>query len=229
MSASPQTIDIEQLAAAIAGRIAGRPVAIVGNAQSLLAGSFGPEIDRKCVVRMNAGIPSNAAAQGQRVDIHCFSTWPSLQDNLAQVARNAGDRAYFDEALRVWMSMADRDNPTDERIHFYPEPWWSDLAERLDARPSVGAMVVDLFSRLNVADVTLYGFDFKATGTYYRKTQNPGPHDWQRERQFVQAVAETNGWAIRMPQSDAPQPSDHSTLPAVRTMVARLGQLWNRK
>ena len=37
--------------------------------------------------RMNAGIPSIAAAQGQRVDIHCFSTWPRLQDNLSEVAR----------------------------------------------------------------------------------------------------------------------------------------------
>lgn len=62
--------------------IAGRPVSLVGNAASLLSSAKGEAIDRGCVVRLSSGIPVDPVAQGRRIDVHCFSTQPSLKRNL---------------------------------------------------------------------------------------------------------------------------------------------------
>lgn len=192
--------DVDGIAKLLRDRVAGRRVALVGNASAILSGRDGAEIDRHCVVRMNAGIPTAPHAQGSRVDMHCFSTWPSLSDNLRRSAQGAADPSYFDDAQRIWMSAAERDAPGCPDCAFYPMERWTALAGRLGARPSVGAMTVDLFSALPGLEATLYGFDFRSSGTFYRAKQNPGPHDWKREREFVQDTARDLGWLIRDPR-----------------------------
>lgn len=194
--------DVSCLASCLAARIRGQPVAIVGNATTLLSGDYGREIDKRCVVRMNAGIPMKPNAQGRRVDIHCFSSWPNLKENMKKVTCHPTDASYFDAALRIWMSPSDRGVVGCLSCKYYPQSMWATLAERLGARPSVGAMVVDLFASLVEADVTLFGFDFKSSGTFYRSRQHNGPHDWHREREFVLGTAEAKGWAVRVPRAD---------------------------
>lgn len=190
-------IDETRLSANLVRIIAERPVSLVGNAASLLTSNFGPLIDTGCVVRMNSGIPVRPAAQGRRIDIHCFSTRPSLDRNLRLAPwRIRFRRGYLRDAYPVWMSQSDRSEATDPDQAFYPLRLWEDLAASLGARPSVGVAAFHMLSALTNAELHLFGFDFKASGTYYRSEDNKGPHDWAAERDFVLETVERNGWRI---------------------------------
>lgn len=180
--------------------LAGRPLSIVGNARSLLAGTHGRLIDSGCVLRMNAGIPVNRKAQGRRTDIHCFNAMPVLSKNLRSARwgwlrwRNAG---YFRNALSIWMHPRYRDLCEDPTQLFYPEDYWQRLADTLHAPPSVGAMALDMIASLtSQADVSIFGFDFKDSATFYRKVDKKGHHDWDAERRFVLGLAEEQGWKL---------------------------------
>ncbi|WP_055663914.1 hypothetical protein [Jannaschia seosinensis] len=178
--------------------IAGRPISLVGNARSLLDTGHGAAIDRGCVVRLNSGIPVRRSAQGRRIDIHCFSTRPSLEYNLRRGGwRTWLRRGYFRNAFPIWMSGLDRETCQDPAQAFYPTELLDALTERLGARPSVGAMALDMLVRLTDAPITLYGFDFKTSTTFYRKRENRGPHDWEAERRIAMALAEEGRIAVK--------------------------------
>ena len=182
---------------ALARVIAGRPVSVVGNATSLLATRHGALIDRGCVLRMNAGVPVRAAAQGRRVDIHCFSTRPNLRYNLGRASWRVWlRRGYFDRAFSVWMSDAERETCADPGQAFYPLALSRELAARFGTRPSTGARVLHMLAELTGAEVAIFGFDFKESPSFYRTKENRGPHDWEAERQFALALAEARGWTI---------------------------------
>jgi len=70
------------------------------------------------------------------------------------------------------------------------------LEEKLGARPSTGVSVIDMLSELTLADVSIFGFDFKTSTTYYRKKENRGPHNWDAEKQYVLKKVDQNGWKI---------------------------------
>ncbi|CTQ31280.1 hypothetical protein [Jannaschia rubra] len=190
-------IDETRLSADLRRIIAGRPVSLVGNAASLLASGHGSRIDAGCVVRLNSGIPVRPAAQGRRIDVHCFSTRPSLERNLRLAPwRIRFKRGYLRGAYSVWMSEADRSEAADPDQAFYPRHLREDLAAALGARPSVGVATFHMLSTLTDAGIRIFGFDFKASGTYYRTKDNKGAHDWAAERDFVLEAVERNGWQI---------------------------------
>ncbi len=190
----------DRLRSELQGILADRPLSIVGNASSLLAGTHGSLIDAGCVLRMNAGIPVNRKAQGHRTDIHCFSTMPVLQRNLRRARgrllrwRNAG---LFDKALRIWMHPNQRDTCDDLGQLFYPVRCWERLVETLGAPPSVGAMALDMVALFaGRPEVRIFGFDFKTSTTFYRKRDKKGHHDWSADRRFALALSEERGWQI---------------------------------
>ncbi|HWA47895.1 MAG TPA: glycosyltransferase family 29 protein [Dongiaceae bacterium] len=166
--------------------LADRSVAIVGNATSLLAHAWGDIIDEHdVVVRMNRGIPVDPRAQGRKFDVCCFST---LRDHGA-VLRQAAP------TFAVWMSPKFReeyDGSID--VCFYPLQFWQALHDKLNARPSVGAMTVDLVSRSAARAVTVIGFDFKRSGTFYAAGQHIGPHDYAAESRYVLDACAAKGW-----------------------------------
>jgi hypothetical protein len=164
--------------------LASRSVALVGNAQSLLSKNQGTEIDSHAVVvRMNAGWVVSPSSQGTRTDILCLSMDMPLETV----------RARFGSATVVWMTPK-RDlmhsSLRTPGVHFYPLRCWRGLSSELaGSRPSTGAMAVDLLRRqLGVTDLTLYGFDFKKTKTFYLDKDHAGPHRFDLEEEFVKAV-----------------------------------------
>jgi hypothetical protein len=180
--------------------VSGRPLSIVGNATSLLAGAHGDLIDSGCVLRMNAGVPVNRKAQGHRTDIHCFSTMPALQKNLRSARQpwlRWRNNSAFRNALAVWMHPKQREMCEDPEQLFYPTRCWDGLADILQAPPSVGVMALDMIATFSGAtDVRIFGFDFKNSTTFYRKRDKKGHHDWAAERQFVLALSEQRGWKL---------------------------------
>lgn len=166
--------------------IRNRPICLVGNAASLLSSKHGVAIDEGCVVRLNSGVPINAAAQGRRVDIHCFSTLSSFQSNMKKASwRVRLRRRYFDHALSIWMSGSERNLSQNPAQEFYPLDLLEDLSKQLGATPSVGAKALHLLSELTDAEIRMFGFDFKQTKTFYRTKENPGSHNWSAEMEFA--------------------------------------------
>jgi hypothetical protein len=166
--------------------LAGRKVAIVGNATSLLAHAWGGFIDaHDVVVRMNRGVPVDTAAQGRKFDVCCFST---LRDHAAVLRQSA-------PSFAVWMSPKFRDEYDGSiDVCFYPLEFWQELHDRLKARPSVGAMTVDLVSRSAADAVSVIGFDFKRSGTFYASGQHIGPHDYVAESRYVLETCAAKAW-----------------------------------
>ena len=164
----------------------GRRVAIVGNAASLLQHSHGALIDQHdLVVRMNLGFPVNPAAQGHRFDLWCFSHH--------RVLRQAPPG--FVAPTSVWMSPKFREQ-ADRAIAccFYPMSYWRALRAQLGARPSVGVMTIDLVSRGKPREVTIIGFDFNRSKSFYETRTLPSPHDFAAEERYVTDLIARRSW-----------------------------------
>ncbi len=166
--------------------IAGKSVVIVGNAKSLLSRDFGDEIEAAdIVIRLNKGFVVEPRAQGARTDM--VGLTPELSE--AEVEQKF--------APRFWLMLIPkmRHYRIFKRAHvrstlFYPFRWW--LADRnlIGRRSSSGFMAISWLMRLDCAgSVTLYGFDFGQTATYYNPVGYKTPHNFAREGEIVR------GWA----------------------------------
>lgn len=179
--------------------IAGQVVSVVGNASSLLTRNYGTMIDSGCVLRINAGIPINKKAQGRKVDIHCFGTRHNLVTNINSRRRHWLMRRktdYFRNIPSIWMTLIERELSKDPLEIFYPVRLGEKLENILGARPSTGISVLHMMSELTEARIQIFGFDFKTTHTFYRKSENSGPHDWEAERKFAEALVERHRWKM---------------------------------
>jgi len=164
----------------------GKSVAIVGNATSLLSHQYGSLIDEhEVVVRMNRAFPRDPVAQGTRFDLWCFSGF--------RAALNPPRG--FVVPTSVWMSHKRmKPGKVGHDCIFYPRSYLRTLHDRLGARPSVGALTVDLISRAAPRAVTVIGFDFKRTGTFYQNVNHIGPHDFSAEERYVMEVVKQRSW-----------------------------------
>ena len=181
-------------------RLAGRIVALVGNAKSLAGTALGRDIDAcDLVVRLNAAPGCGGMGQGSRTD------WLASSQFLA----GSRLRALAPERL-LWMSPKRRLLAVAAfgwrlPLLFYPRRWWHDLSAQLGgARPSTGLMTIDLLERVGgPAEIRLFGFDFFQTASLSaRKLTAPPPHDFARERAHVlERIRE--GRRIRLMTSDA--------------------------
>lgn len=164
--------------------IAGKRVAVVGNAQSLFIREFGSEIDRHdLIVRFNHGIPIYPVAQGTRTDI------VSLNSLMSESEVMNGFRPKHLLFLTPRMRHYRIDSRAGVAItSFYPLKWWWDDRSNIGKRPSSGFMGISFILRANTArEVTVYGFDFGAS--YNDPVGYVSRHDFAKEAEIVR------GWA----------------------------------
>lgn len=143
-------------------------VALVGSASSLLDSTFGADIDsHDWVIRINQGAFAalSPVSTGLRTDFLFLTlTGGTVTAKLTFLVR--GMRAAAQQV--VIMSPKQRTILGLDVSRFfpsYPPAWHRELHDKLDARPSTGAMAVDFLLR-TMADTSrldLYGFDFFAT------------------------------------------------------------------
>lgn len=160
--------------------LAGRTVALVGNARSLAEARHGAAIDaHDVVIRINRAPMPDPASHGSRTD------WLTLATRLP-----AADRARLGHARILWMS------PKRKRLShglahsagFYLHPLadYQRLLDQFGAPPTTGAMMIDLLARSGLARLDLYGFDFFASQSLSgRRTADQVPHDFAAEAAFV--------------------------------------------
>lgn len=179
------------LSDALGPGLAGKTVALVGNARRLADGACGQAIDAcDLVVRLNAAPHSAAISHGVR------TSW--LASSLMLPAARL--RALRPQLL-LWMSPRRRLLAAAAfgwrlPMNYYPKSWWRDLSAALGgARPSTGLMTIDLIHRIGgYAELRLFGFDFFQSGSLStRGLAAPPPHDFAREQALVSGLLGKDG------------------------------------
>ncbi|MCZ4262922.1 glycosyltransferase family 29 protein [Limimaricola sp. G21655-S1] len=169
--------------AALLSRLAGRRVALVGNARSLAEKAQGPEIDAAdIVIRLNTAPMPDPASHGTRTDWLAMSI-PVPQEAIAARAPE----------LLLWMTPKRKRLPwrvaQAPGFALLPAIRAAALRDELGARPTTGMLAIDLLARSDLASARLHGFDFFAS-----KSLSGGrgaadvPHDFAAERDRVAAL-----------------------------------------
>ena len=66
------------------------------------------------------------------------------------------------------------------------------LKERLNAQPSTGFMAIDLCLTAGASSITLFGFDFEKTPTFYNPENYQTAHDYNAEESIVMEYVKNN-------------------------------------
>lgn len=166
--------------ASLFAHLAGRSVAIVGNAHRLRDAALGQEIDDcDIVVRLNRAPIITATSHGIRTD------WIATSVDIPQelLAIRGADHV-------LWMSPGYKRLP--EWLRRWPKTYFitqrdrDDMTNRLGARPSTGFSVIDLIRRSPAARIYLYGFDFFESQSFSgHRLGETSPHNFAAERLAV--------------------------------------------
>ncbi len=174
--------------AALMADLAGRRVALVGNARALAEGRAGAEIDaHDLVIRINRAPMPAAASHGRRTD------WLALAVRLG-----AGERARIAPRRILWMSHKRKrltwSVARSGGFYLHPLAQFAALSHELGAPPTTGAMLIGLLARSEAAAVDLYGFDFFGSLSLSgRRRADQVPHDFAAERAWVEALIARDG------------------------------------
>ena len=161
--------------------LAGKRLALVGNARALAETDHGADIDAAdLVIRINRAPMPSAASHGRRTD------WLGLAVRLGDA-----DRARIAPTRILWMSPTrkrlDWRTATSPGFYLHPLGDYAGLRDRLGAPPTTGAMLIDLLARSRMARLDLYGFDFFASLSLSgRRNAEQVPHDFSGESRWVQ-------------------------------------------
>ena len=161
--------------------LAGKRVALIGNARALAETDHGADIDTAdLVIRINRAPMPSAASHGSRTD------WLALAVRL-----DAADRARIAPGRMLWMSpkrkRLDWTTATSPGFYLHPLADYQALKDRLGAPPTTGAMLIDLIARSEMSRLDLYGFDFFASLSLSgRRNAEQVPHDFSGESRWVQ-------------------------------------------
>ena len=165
-----------------------KSIALVGNASSLWEADFGPQIDgADYVIRIN---------QGAFIELFPHSTGIRTDALLMSLNGNSIEKAWMYSRARrrakTVVAMTPRDRtfvgiPLEKLIPTYPLEWHAQLHTTMGARPSTGAMAVDLLARTvkSPEQISIYGFDFWGSPTTYTGKIKAAPHDPEAEEKFV--------------------------------------------
>jgi len=168
-----------------------KTISLVGNASSLWEGHFGPQIDEaECVIRIN---------QGAFIDLYPESTGVRTDALLMSLNGNSLEKAWMYSRARRRAKTVVAMTPKDRRflgidlaslIPVYPAQWHAALHELMGARPSTGAMAVDLLRRTvkDASQISIFGFDFWGSPTTYTGKIKAAPHDPEAEEKFVRGA-----------------------------------------
>ena len=171
--------------------VKGKTVAVVGNAQYLLETKVGSEIDQHdIIIRFNFGFVVEPSSQGTRTDVHCIA------DNVSadELARHCPDAlAVYASPVRSHLNAAFRRDPKDSIC--VPLRDWRRLVRALgNQRPSAGFVMVDyLLNRSDATLVSIYGFDWKRTKSFYHRSKIRDWHSGEAERQLLLQWASKHG------------------------------------
>lgn len=175
-----------------------KSIAIVGNAQSLFDKTNGQLIDSHDIVcRINKGIQiKNNVSQGTRTDIWAYGDFTLIRDywwlrhNEYTIHLSKNKRPEYYEHVNKKISHGF--NKTD----FYtPIKLLETISEYGIIDPSSGLILIWMIMQYNIKDITLFGFDWKATPTWCNNEYDNSlvcVHTWELEQQFIHNLLISN-------------------------------------
>lgn len=160
--------------------LAGKRVALIGNARALAQSRHGAAIDAAdLVIRINRAPMPGPESHGTRTD------WLALAVRLGDADRSriAPDRALWMSHKRKRLDWTTASSPG---FYLHPLPDYQALKSRLGAQPTTGAMLIDLLARSKMAELQLFGFDFFASLSLSgKRSADKVPHDFVKEAEWV--------------------------------------------
>jgi hypothetical protein len=161
-------------------------IAVVGNAQSISEKQYGKEIDNhEVVVRINRGIIcctrdySLKENFGSRLDVWMFN----LYNRNLQIFYNSIKHKLTKQNFYKMQMNEDLGNKNFD--FSYPSNYYLDLCNSfLPKYPSTGLRVLDYISKCDPYHVSVYGFDWKETPTFYDKNASDLNHDFEKEKLY---------------------------------------------
>lgn len=177
---------------ALLADLAGRQVALVGNARSLAEARHGARIDAAdLVIRINRAPMPAPASHGTRTD------WLALATSLP-----VADWRILGQPRVLWMSPKRKrlgwDLARSPGFYLHPQEDCTRLSTAFGAPPTTGAMMIDLLSRSDLAGLTLYGFDFFASLSLSgHRSAAQVPHDFAAEADHVAGLMARDSRIIR--------------------------------
>ena len=163
--------------------LSNRSVSIVGNARSLNKNSFGSKIDKNdIIIRLNRSPISSESSHG--IKTNWIATATSLSNELLN-QRNP--------EVILWMTPKIRKlglNLTNySSFYLNRKKANNQLKEKIDARPSVGLMTIDLIQKSEASKIDIFGFDFfESLSNSGKRKAKQVPHDFNSEKKFVQKL-----------------------------------------
>ena len=170
-----------------------KTVSVVGNAKGLLGTGHGSDIDSRPTIRFNSAQIVDPEAQGLR--------WDFVASSMSIVLRFYRENEPKFSAL-IYTAHTDQHVRNLRRIgcarpaHLYPLILSRELLIKLRSRPTTGMQMLYLLDRLGRKDVSIFGFDWKATPTFYHTAVGKDPHNYRGERELIASLIDKNGWRL---------------------------------
>lgn len=166
--------------------IQSKKIAIVGNALSIFGKGYGAEIDsHHTVCRINQGGKiNNARHQGSKTNIWAYNTFELIRNYVD--SKDKADKFF----IHLWQSRREEKETKIFTDYFYEMQHLELLKSKLGHRtPSSGLMLINLVAHFDPECITLFGFDWNKTPTYYHNNNQRHhryPHNFQLEKYFIQ-------------------------------------------
>jgi hypothetical protein len=170
----------------------GKSVAVVGNAQSLFDREYGQIIDSHDVVcRINKGFYNIVdLSHGTRTDVLVFSQWATVRRAVKRKSALCIKYFIHTSALGREVIIAPTELNLESEYTQCPIDVINDLKTKvlLTKKQSVstGITFLEMLSNCEPKKVSIFGFDWKKTPTFYTPvdTIKPDPHDFEKEREY---------------------------------------------
>jgi hypothetical protein len=168
-----------------------KSIAIIGNSLSLFNKDYGTLIDSHDVVcRLNKGmVQVPLKSHGKKLDVVFASKWNIVKYFYKKyiIKNNMHNDIKF-----VICSRQGRDDITpsiNQEIYYYPLERHKEfkcnilnLSKKQD--PSTGIIALDIISHTNPKSVSMFGFDWKKTPTFYDLDREKEPHFYELEKKY---------------------------------------------
>jgi hypothetical protein len=162
-----------------------KSIAIIGNAKSLFDKNYGNEIDsHDVVIRINRGIEictrhDGLKTHGNKVDVWCFNLYSSLE-NFDNNMKKQLPQTY----TRLQMNYSVEKTKFDSTIS---QSAFNEIKNIFVSKSvTTGFRMLHYITKFETKSVSVYGFDWKATPTYYinYRSTTDHSHDYPKEKQY---------------------------------------------
>lgn len=172
-----------------------KSVSIVGNSLSLFDTDYGFLIDSAdVVIRINQGYTVNSFnSHGDKTDVIAYARWSAVGKGLRLRDDLLSTKKFIHVSIRGRNEIKDYNllGVTPDRFCYYPLEMYTELKKSKlslgkKEKPSSGICMLDYLSSCSPASVSIFGFDWKDTPTFYdlHRPLEQEPHIYELERSY---------------------------------------------